>query len=82
MDTTTTHNLGQTPGGVRRGAVASVVCTSWRQRCAASAFDAHVATGGCVLAMHAYLGNTTTPAGAKNVSFIKRPARHLARGST
>lgn len=81
MDTTTTHNLGQMPGGVRRRAVASVVCASWRQRSFAPAVGAGIATGGCVLPMHAYL-DTTNPAGAKNASFTKRPARHLARGST
>ena len=81
MDTTTTHNLGQLPGGVRRGAVASVVCTSWRRRCAASTCDAGIATRGYVHPMRAYLA-TTNPADATNVSFAKRPARHLARGST
>ncbi len=82
MDTTTTHNLGQAPGGVRRRAAASGVCTSWRQRSVASAYGTENATGGRVLPMHASLGNTSTLAGATNVSFIKRPTRHLARGST
>jgi hypothetical protein len=81
MDTTT-HDLGQMPGGVRRRAAASAACTSWRRRSFASAFGAGNASGGRVLPMHAYLGNTTTPAGATNVSFCKRTARHLARGST
>jgi hypothetical protein len=82
MDTTTTHNQGQMPGGVRRRPAASVVCTSWRQHSVASAFGSGNASGGCVLPIHAYLVDTTTMAGAKNVSFIKRPARHLAGGST
>lgn len=82
MDTMTTHNLGQMPGGVRRGAVAPVVCTIWRERSVAPAFGAPLATGGRLFPMHAYLGNSTTLAGAENGSFIERPARHLARGST
>ena len=82
MDTTTTHNQGQAPGGVRCRVAAPVACTSWRERSVGSAFGSADASGRCLVPMHAYLSNTTTLAGATNVTFIKRPARHLARGST
>ena len=80
MDTTTTHHLGQAPGRARRGS--AVACPSWREQAVAHAFHAVGTTGVTGFAMDMYLGNTTTLAGAKNVSFIKRHARHLATGST
>lgn len=83
MDTmTTTQYLGQTPGRARRCASAVVACSSWRPQTVASAFPGHGATGVVEIPMYAYLGNTTTLAGAKNDSFNKRHARHLGKGST
>jgi hypothetical protein len=83
MDTmTTTQHLGQRPGRARRCASVAVVCPSWRQQAVAPAFDARGATGVAGFPMDAYLGNTTTLAGATNESFIKRHARHLGMGST
>ena len=71
MDTTTTQHLGQAPGCARRGVSAPVACTSWRG-----------ATGIDAFPMNAYVGNSTTLAGAEHLSFTKRHARHLALGST
>jgi hypothetical protein len=42
----------------------------------------HDASGVAAVAMYASVGNTTTPAGAENLWFAKRHARHLAVGST
>jgi len=82
MKTTTTQHLGQAPGRVRRGASGVVACSSWRQHTVAPAYHAHGATGVTGFPMTAYLGNTTTLAGAKNGLFFKRHTRHLATGST
>lgn len=83
MDTTTTtQHLGQAPGRARRPAPSVVACTGWRQPTVAPALQGRDATGVAEFPMNASLGNTTTPAGAENHSFIKRHARHLGRGST
>lgn len=83
MDTmTTTQHLGQAPGSARRCASAVVAGSSWRQRTVAPAFCGRGTTGVVEFPMNAYLGNTTTLAGAKNHSFIKRHARYLGTGST
>lgn len=82
MDTTTTQYQGQAPGRARRGASPVVACPSWREHTVASAAHRSGISGVAAVAMHAYLGNTTTTAGAENLSFTKRPARHLAVGST
>ena len=83
MDTTTTtQHLGQTPGRARRCASTVVACSGWRHHTVAPAFQGSDTTGVAEFPMNAYLGNTTTLAGATNQSFIKRHARHLGRGST
>ena len=83
MDTmTTTQHLGLVPGSARRCASAVVAGSSWRQRSIAPAICGRDATGVVEFPMNAYLGNTTTLAGAKNHSFVKRNTRHLGRGST
>lgn len=83
MDTmTTTQHLGQAPGSALRCASAVVAGSSWRQRSIAPAICGRDATGVVEFPMNAYLGNTTTLAGAKNHSFVKRHTRHLGRGST
>jgi hypothetical protein len=82
MDTTTTQHLGQRPGRARRCASVSAVCPSWYRQAVAPAFHGRGTTGVAGFPMDAYLGNTTTLAGATNESFIKRHARHLGTGST
>ena len=83
MDTiTTTQHLGQAPSRARRCAFDVVACSSWRRHTLAPAFHGLGTTGVVGFPMNAYLGNTTTLAGAKNGSFIKRHARHLGTGST
>jgi len=83
MDTmTTTQHLGQAPSRARRCASGVVACSGWRQHTVAPAFHGRGTTGVVGSPMHAYLGNTTTLAGAKNETFIKRHARYLGTGST
>jgi hypothetical protein len=83
MDTmTTTQHLGQAPSRARRCASGVVACSSWGQHTVAPAFHGRFATGLVGSPMNAYLGNTTTLAGAMNETFIKRHARHLGTGST
>ena len=83
MDTmTTTQHLGQAPGCAPRCASAVVAGSGWRQRSVAPARCDRDAIGVVEFPMNAYLGSTTTMAGVKNRSFVKRHARHLGRGST
>ena len=82
MDTTTTQHLGQRPGRARRCGSIAVVCPSWYRHSVAPAFHGCGTTGVAGFPMDAYLGNTTTLAGATNESLIKRHARHLGTGST
>jgi len=83
MDTmTTTQHLGQAPGRARRCASTLAAWAGCRQHWIAPAVDGASTTGVPGSEMNAYLGNTTTLAGAKNETFIKRHARHLETGST
>ena len=65
MDTTTTQHLGQRPGRARRCASVAAVCPSWYRHAVAPAFNGRGTTGVAGFPMDAYVGNTTTLAGAR-----------------